>query len=399
MNVGRAFERETEREKLAGWYIKQNNIPNDEKRIMEKSLKYNLWKSILCLMAVYFVFTCIWAFVFCQLDPYEKATGYRLGGAKTFAGIVQEDGISVLVKDPNKGQTSTYLLTELGLNEQEYKYRDEIECFFLKNEDGSEEKYTLAAALPMSQSNHLKHVFDLAFFVGYVSVLVICVAGFFIKRRKYTSWYPEFYWRMEKFCSDYGVYRMYPDQDTDTVDVFIRYGDEHPQEFARNFPLTRLTKAEEREHKKQIITAVLIAFCVWLIIISGVYVVVTIQSIHDERVNDARRAAVKLELDTSLSNGMEPLGASSDYYNIADMVERMEASFPEEDIYYNLIVSKEYISFVYTTEKKTNVYLDRYVPVEGNVGETGLEYTLEISMVSDAIQPDDILTNYTGVLK
>jgi hypothetical protein len=77
----------------------------------------------------------------------------------------------------------------------------------------------------------------------------------------------------------------------------------------------------------------------------------------------------------------------------------MEASFPEEDIYYNLIVSKEYISFVYTTEKKTNVYLDRYVPVEGNVGETGLEYTLEISMVSDAIQPDDILTNYTGVLK
>jgi hypothetical protein len=39
------------------------------------------------------------------------------------------------------------------------------------------------------------------------------------------------------------------------------------------------------------------------------------------------------------------------------------------------------------------------MPVEGNVGEAGLEYTLKIAMVSDAIQPDDVLTNYTGVLK
>jgi hypothetical protein len=202
---------------------------------------------------------------------------------------------------------------------------------------------------------------------------------------------------MEKFCSDYGVYRMYPNQDT--VDAFMRYGDEYPQEFVRNFPLTHLTKEEEKNRKKQIFTAAAIAFGIMALIIACISVAVTIQSIKDERENDARTAAVRLELDSSLSGELEPLGDTSDYYNLSDMVERMETSFPGETIYYKMIVTETYISFVYTTEKKTNVYIDRYMPVEGNVGEAGLEYTLEIAMVSDAIQPDDVLTNYTGVLK
>jgi hypothetical protein len=396
MNAQRAFEREAEREKLAGWYIKQKNIPDDEKRIMEKSLRYHLGKSLLRFMVILFVFMCAWGFGFSRLDPYEKATGYRLNGATAYTGIVQEDGINVLVKNPNEGQTSIYSLKELGLNEQEYEYGDEIECFFLKNEEGAKEKYTLAVAMPKPQSDHLKHVFDLAFFVGYVAGIVICVAGLFIRKRKYTSWYQGFYWRMEKFCSDYGVYRMYPNQGT--VDAFIRYGDEYPQEFGRTFPLTHLTNEEEKNRKKQIFTAAAIAFGIMALIIACIGVAVTIQSIKEERVNDARTAAVKLELDTSLSGGLKPLGDTSDYYNLSDMVERMEASFPGETIYYNLIVTETYVSFVYTTEKKTNVYIDRYTPVEGNVGEAGLEYKLEIAMVSDAIQPDDVLTNYTGVL-
>lgn len=52
-----------------------------------------------------------------------------------------------------------------------------------------------------------------------------------------------------------------------------------------------------------------------------------------------------------------------------------------------------------TTEKKKNVYFDRYTPVDGKVGDEDVAYKLEISMVSDAMQPDDILHNYTGILK
>ena len=47
---------------------------------------------------------------------------------------------------------------------------------------------------------------------------------------------------------------------------------------------------------------------------------------------------------------------------------------------------------------KTNVYIDRYTPVEGAVGDLNTIYKLEISMVSNVIQPDDVLNNYTGIL-
>ena len=47
---------------------------------------------------------------------------------------------------------------------------------------------------------------------------------------------------------------------------------------------------------------------------------------------------------------------------------------------------------------KTNVYIDRYTPVEGAVGDLNTIYKLEISMVSNVIQPYDVLNNYTGIL-
>ncbi len=37
--------------------------------------------------------------------------------------------------------------------------------------------------------------------------------------------------------------------------------------------------------------------------------------------------------------------------------------------------------------------------MDGKVGDEDVAYKLEISMVSDAMQPDDILHNYTGILK
>ena len=74
-------------------------------------------------------------------------------------------------------------------------------------------------------------------------------------------------------------------------------------------------------------------------------------------------------------------------------------SFPDEDVYYKLITTEDYVALVITTKKKTNVYFDRYVPVHENVGDEGVIYKLDVSMVSNTVQPDDVLNNYTGVLE
>ena len=57
------------------------------------------------------------------------------------------------------------------------------------------------------------------------------------------------------------------------------------------------------------------------------------------------------------------------------------------------------VSVQTAVDNRKNVYFDRYMPVDGNVGDEDVFYKLEISMVSDAMQPDDILHNYTGILK
>ena len=56
------------------------------------------------------------------------------------------------------------------------------------------------------------------------------------------------------------------------------------------------------------------------------------------------------------------------------------------------------MALIITTKKKTNVYIDIYTPVEGAVGDLNTIYELEISMVSNVIQPYDVLNNYTGIL-
>ena len=57
------------------------------------------------------------------------------------------------------------------------------------------------------------------------------------------------------------------------------------------------------------------------------------------------------------------------------------------------------VSVQTAVDNRKNVYFDRYMPVDVNVGDEDVVYKLEISMVSDAMQPDDILHNYTGILK
>ena len=111
-----------------------------------------------------------------------------------------------------------------------------------------------------------------------------------------------------------------------------------------------------------------------------------------------RRNAILEKLQAAINGKRSGPDDGSEDYNYADMIDRARNTFPEEDVYYKLLTTEEYVSLIVTTKKKQNVCFDRYVPVHGSIGEEGTEYKLEISMVSDAIQPDDILHNYTGIL-
>ena len=48
---------------------------------------------------------------------------------------------------------------------------------------------------------------------------------------------------------------------------------------------------------------------------------------------------------------------------------RARESFQDEDVYYKLVTTDDYVALAITTKKKTNVYIDRYTPVEGAVGD------------------------------
>ena len=66
MNIGTAAnavfhmrqveEKELKREKITSWYITVPGIPAQEKEKLEKSLKYNVWSSLIRFVVLYFVF-------------------------------------------------------------------------------------------------------------------------------------------------------------------------------------------------------------------------------------------------------------------------------------------------------------------------------------------------------
>ena len=91
-------------------------IPSSEKEQLEKSLRYNLWASLIRFIVLNFVLTCVWFFGFgLGFDAIKAATGQQLKGTMTVTGVVQEDGLTLSVKDPNKGKHVVYSLTDLGV--------------------------------------------------------------------------------------------------------------------------------------------------------------------------------------------------------------------------------------------------------------------------------------------
>ena len=55
MNIGKVMDEEAKRERFASWYITLPGIPEYEKEMIEKSLKYNVWKELLTLFVVYMI--------------------------------------------------------------------------------------------------------------------------------------------------------------------------------------------------------------------------------------------------------------------------------------------------------------------------------------------------------
>ena len=97
-------------------------IPSSEKEQLEKSLRYNLWASLIRFIVLNFVLTCVWFFGFgLGFDAIKAATGQQLKGTMTVTGVVQEDGLTLSVKDPNKGTGLRMNIVEITVSSQLYR--------------------------------------------------------------------------------------------------------------------------------------------------------------------------------------------------------------------------------------------------------------------------------------
>ena len=396
MNLRKAKDEEEKRERFASWYSTLPGIPEHEKIIIERFLKYNVWKELIKLFVIYMLLSLVWFFGVGQYDPFESVTGYKLMGKKSVIGVGQEDGGSLRLKDPNKGEHVSYTLAELGMDPIKYSYGSRFQTYWEKGENG---EYQLLAVLPEKQVSKIEDLYYGVMGVGYFTILIGSLCVFFMRRKKYTGWFLPFYYRLEKFYSEYGIWQKYSvERGYDTVDAIIAYGNENPAYFVKEFSNVHLTKEEEKKKRSKLVMVWLTSIAVMAGIILVISLHVSITSEIERRQNEARTAAVLEKLQDAIEGKTTGLGEGSEYYNYADMIDRARDTFPEEDVYYKLQTTEEYVTIIVTTKKKQNVCFDRYVPVQGSSGDEDAEYKLEIAMVSDAMQPDDILHNYTGIL-
>ena len=136
MNLRKAMDEETKRERFASWYSTLPGIPAHEKEIIERSLKYNVWKELIKLFVVYMILSLVWFFGAGRYDPFESVTGYSLIGKKSVIGVVQEDGESLRLKNPNKGEHVSYTLAELGMDPIKYSYGSRFQTYWEKEKNG-----------------------------------------------------------------------------------------------------------------------------------------------------------------------------------------------------------------------------------------------------------------------
>lgn len=175
MNLRKAMDEETKRERFASWYSTLPGIPAHEKEIIERSLKYNVWKELIKLFVVYMILSLVWFFGAGQYDPFESVTGYSLIGKKSVIGVVQEDGESLRLKNPNKGEHVSYTLAELGMDPIKYSYGSRFQTYWEKEKNG---EYQLLAVLPEKQVSKIEGLYYGVMGVGYFAILIGGICAF-----------------------------------------------------------------------------------------------------------------------------------------------------------------------------------------------------------------------------
>lgn len=147
-------------------------IPSSEKEQLEKSLRYNLWASLIRFIVLNFVLTCVWFFGFgLGFDAIKAATGQQLKGTMTVTGVVQEDGLTLSVKDPNKGKHVVYSLTDLGVDPTGWSYGGRLNTYWSKDEDSGD--YSIIAVIPEKEASRIQGLEDAILMTGYFSIIVI----------------------------------------------------------------------------------------------------------------------------------------------------------------------------------------------------------------------------------
>ena len=92
--------------------------------------------------------------------------------------------------------------------------------------------------------------------------------------------------------------------------------------------------------------------------------------------NEARTAAVLEKLQAAINEKRPGPADGSENYSYADMIDRARNTFPEEDVYYKLLTTEEYVALIVTKKKNKMSALTGSVPVQGPIGEEGTEYKL-----------------------
>lgn len=141
-----------------------------------------------------------------------------------------------------------------------------------------------------------------------------------MKRRIYVGWYDKFYDRVEKFCSTNYIYQLYPE--CDTVDAFISYGNDHPEQLVRTFANTQLTTGERKEKRRHIFITVGISAACMAIIIAFIILGTSVKSAIKSRQDEERTAQVLAQMQSAIDGSEKPLGAESDYYNYTGVLEK-----------------------------------------------------------------------------
>lgn len=395
LNTGQPRSKE-----MARWYLSTGLARDDEKDDIDKVINYKKEVHIFILILSEILYFALLLFLLLGVDAFKGETGYKLNTTKYYRGIVQEDGKTVLVKNPNISETELYSLEDIGL-EGDFTYLDEIRFYYVRNEDKT---YSWVAYLPEERAEYLENIHTNPVIIGYLIIATATLIAFFVIKSKRNKWFFYFDARINRFINQYKLWEIVPKGVVGTSydALIVWYSKTYPDEFNRDFPCYVMTESDkiklnESDRKFKLKFAGVIAIIVAIVCLIA-WVPSMIKDTGTESKNNAVTAKVEAQMETALDGDIKIFKEYPDYYDIEDMISISAASFPDETVYYFLSATEDYISIAITTQEKKNVYVMRFIPENGDVGDEDTEYSLYVNMISDAIAPDDILNNYTGII-